>query len=252
MHTYRRSPSDFLTVLLISSVAVALTAQCLANLLARRDADACLENLRRIGTAAMMYENDFDGMLVPYAVTGASGSFRYTKLLYAYLGDHHVFSCPADRLDEDGKLLTSAPYPSTYGVNWYISQMAGTYGGTPVPGRHRAFVRDPARTIWAADTAAIDIATAKMPAAQWREDFKRAQTADIYYFYLPQDPMTGTGYTWNDPNWSGMIIRPFPRHAGRVNVCFYDGHAGSVPARQFDPMVTHWKDPGCLWDNPPD
>ncbi len=255
MNDKRRTPLDALGGLLITAVAVALLAPGFASLRDQRAAEGCLTNLQRIGTAARMYEDDYDGKLVPYAISISSGagtysySARYTKLLYPYLRDARVFSCPADHLDET-KMADSAPYPSTYGVNWYISQWAGTRVSSTYPGRHRSFVKDPVRTIWAADSAAIDATTKDLPAEQWREDLKQAPTADIYYFYLPQNPLTGAGYSWSNPNFTGFFIRPFPRHSGRVNVCYYDGHSGSVPASQFDPAVTKWGTPECLWDNP--
>ncbi len=255
MNDKRRTPLDALGGLLITAVAVALFAPGFASLRDRRAAEGCLTNLQRIGTAARMYEDDYDGKLVPYAMTydAASGipNARYTKLLYPYLRDGSIFSCPADHLDE-AKMADSAPYPSTYGVNWFISSSAGTVWGTSIPGRHSSFVKDPAATIWAADTAIVSKATSNLPADQWKEDLAQAPNADIYFFNLPQNALNGAHYAdWNGVPWTGgAIIRPFPRHAGRVNVCYYDGHSGSVPASQFDPAVTKWGTPECLWDNP--
>ncbi|NMC82976.1 MAG: hypothetical protein GYA63_09010, partial [Armatimonadetes bacterium] len=71
--------------------------------------------------------------------------------------------------------------------------------------------------------------------------------------YLPNDAETGNQNSegWSTPSsWSGMIVRPFARHNGRVNCMFFDGHAQAVPASQFDPRVTKWGSSGCMWDNP--
>jgi prepilin-type processing-associated H-X9-DG protein len=245
------SPSpirDVVSATVIAGVALGLLAPALRP---ARDAKAsiCLDHLRRIGAAARMYSDDWGGCLVPYAIASSGYSARYTALLYPhYVQDIGVFACPADHLDRS---TLHAPSPTTFGVNWYISREVGSYWPSSSPQRLTA-VKDPGHTIWAADTAPVSAETAALPPAQWREDLKSAATADIYYFYLPSDPETGAASVgWTTGNWESpaRIYRPFPRHGGRVNAAFYDGHAESVAASQFDPAVTQWGKPGCLWDN---
>jgi prepilin-type processing-associated H-X9-DG protein len=213
-----------------------------------RAAETCLSNLRQMGMMSRMYTEDNDGYLVPYAVVGTSSAARYSQLLSRYSSSPAVFRCPSDHLNGGRQIFTTTP--TSYGVNWYISTAAGPYGGSLLRGRRYSTLSDPGGTIWAADTAVILQSTASLPPSGWREDLAAAPKADISYFYLPQNAATGAAETaWSAPNFAGLLVRPFPRHSGRVNAAFYDGHAAAVPESQFDPNVTQWGKPGCLWDN---
>ncbi|HEY3267998.1 MAG TPA: hypothetical protein VGM37_13815 [Armatimonadota bacterium] len=230
-----------------SAAIVALAAStawfALEGAVDRRKEETCLSNLQRIAAAMRMYEDDYGGKLVPYVSFGspATAGARYTKLVAPYLGNIMVFRCPSDRLSTSN-LSGAPPYPTTYGMNWYISGVAGTGGGLQYPGVPRANVVDPSHTVCLSDCAVIDKTTMALPVGQWREDAKAAPTADIYYFYLPWDPSGWTG--------SGLaLVRPFPRHAGRLNVTFYDGHAETILADRIPTKATDQGQPGCIWDN---
>jgi prepilin-type N-terminal cleavage/methylation domain-containing protein/prepilin-type processing-associated H-X9-DG protein len=245
---------ELLVVIAIIAILAAILFPVFAKARDRAKATGCLSNLKQMGTAARLYVDDYDGMLVPYgiAIRTATGteSSRFTKLLEPYTKNLDIFTCPSDYLDR-ARLTRLPPYPTTYGVNWYICRETGSYWGTPARSERR--VKEPAGTIWACDCAAITVASANLPAEQWKEDMRYARTLDIYYFYLPNNAETGEKSSdgfYTPSSWSGMIVRPFGRHSARTNCMFFDGHAASVPASQFDPNVTKWNTPGCLWDNP--
>jgi prepilin-type N-terminal cleavage/methylation domain-containing protein/prepilin-type processing-associated H-X9-DG protein len=252
---------ELLVVIAIIAILAAILFPVFAKARERAKATGCLSNMKQIGTSARMYVDDYDGMLVPYGIAyktpSGTVSERFTKLLEPYTKNLEVFTCPSDYLDRT-KLTKLAPYPTTYGVNWYICRETGDYWGTP--GRSEKRVKEPSATIWAADSAAILPASLKTgpggsepPYEQLKENMFYAKTLDIYYFYLPNDAETGNQNSegWSTPSsWSGMIVRPFARHNGRVNCMFFDGHAQAVPASQFDPRVTKWGSSGCMWDNP--
>jgi prepilin-type N-terminal cleavage/methylation domain-containing protein/prepilin-type processing-associated H-X9-DG protein len=245
---------ELLVVIAIIAILAAILFPVFARARERAKASACLSNMKQLGTAARLYVDDYDGMLVPYSIAirtpAGTVSSRFTKLLEPYTKNLEIFTCPSDHLDRT-QLTKLAPYPTTYGVNWYICRETGDYWGTP--GRSEKRVKEPSATIWAADTAAITTPSAGLAAELWKEDMRYARTLDIYYFYLPNNAETGAQTTegfFIPASWSGLIVRPFPRHNGRTNCMFFDGHAASVPASQFDPKVTKWNTPECLWDNP--
>ncbi len=240
---------ELLVVIAIIAILAAILFPVFAKARERAKATSCLSNLKQMGVAAKMYEQDADDKMVPY-VQYSTGS-RFTKLLEPYTKSLEIFTCPSDRLDR-ASLNDPAkypPYPTTYGVNWFLTGASGPWQGTPVPIISTNFVKDASGTIWAADTAFVDARTKDYTPDKWLEDMKVAPRGDIYYFYLPQHPVTGGDGGWNG-GFAG-IVRPFPRHAGRVNCMFFDGHAASVPGSQFDPNATKWGKPGCLWDNVP-
>lgn len=245
---------ELLVVIAIIAILAAILFPVFAKARERAKAANCLSNMKQMGIAARLYGDEYDGMLVPYGIAintpGGVVSTRFTKLLEPYTKNIEIFTCPSDFLDRS-KLTKLAPYPTTYGVNWYICRETGSYWGTP--GRSERRVKDPAGTIWAADSAAIDPKTAGLAAEFWKEDMRFAKTLDISYFYLPNNAETGAASSdgfFTPSSWSGMIVRPFGRHTARANCMFFDGHAASVPASQFDPNVTKWNTQQCLWDNP--
>jgi prepilin-type N-terminal cleavage/methylation domain-containing protein/prepilin-type processing-associated H-X9-DG protein len=248
---------ELLVVIAIIAILAAILFPVFAKARDRAKSAGGLSNLKQMGISAPMYVDDYDGMLVPYGIAinlpgGGYDSSRFTKLLEPYTKNTEIFTCPSDHLNRARlrQMATTAPYPTTYGVNWYICRETGSYWNTP--GRPEKFVKQPAGTIWAADTAVIDPLTKDKPADQWKELLSAAKEADIYFFYLPNEPNTGAPLTdgWSTPNFQGRLVRPFGRHMGRANCMFFDGHAAAVPASQFDPKVTPWGSSGCLWDNP--
>lgn len=213
-----------------------------------RASETCLSNLRQLGLMSRVYADDYGGCLVPYVALDASGGKRYSQLLTQYRNSPDVFRCPLDHLSRSGTNVI--PGQTTYGVNWYLSGMVGTFTGVAMLPKKYSSIKDPGGTIWAADTAVILLSTAALPPSGWKEDLVAAPKADIYFFYLPKNAETGTtDISWSSTNYAGQIVRPFPRHTGFVNSAFYDGHAAPVPQSQFDPSITQWGKPGCLWDN---
>lgn len=213
------------------------------------DDDTCLSHLRQLGQASRMYENDWEAQLLPYIVSVPSPgvSKRWTSVLAPYVADTAIFRCPLDHLDPSSP---TGRTPTAYGINWYISSMVGTMNGFTYPSRSYSFVKAPDATIQLADTALVTGPTAGLPPNLWAGDLQHAGTADTFYFYLPQSPLSGGA----DAGWSGggssaSCLRPFPRHSGFVNVAFYDGSAATAPASQFDPSVTKYGMDSCLWDN---
>jgi len=154
---------ELLVVIAIIAILAAILFPVFAKARDRAKATSCLSNLKQMGVAAKMYENDYDDKLVPYAQHDTST--RFTKLLEPYTKNLEIFTCPSDLLKRD-KLNTAMypPYPTTYGVNWYITSASGKYGNTVNPGRPTSYVKDPSGTVWSCDCAVMDPATAGRPA----------------------------------------------------------------------------------------
>jgi len=254
---------ELLVVIAIIAILAAILFPVFAKARERGRAASCLSNLKQMGIAERMYIDDNDGDLVPWRISENNGyAVSFTKLLSAYSKDVTIFTCPSDHVRRD-KLTDPRvyyPYTTTYGCNYYICRGVGSaftgYNNHP---RKETIVKEPAATVWCADSAAIkDDKSATLDVSQWKEDLSIAPKLSIYFFYLPVDSDTGAA---NEAGWyipSGMpnppaIVRPFPRHVGHVNCVFFDGHAAAVPGEKFDPdhhAEYAWGKPACIWDNP--
>ena len=246
---------ELLVVIAIIAILAAILFPVFAKARERAKATVCLSNLKQIGVCARMYEDEWDQHLVPYNrfQNSTDPGALFSKLLDPYVKSKSIFTCPSDHLNR--KILEVVDrYPTTYGVNWYLTGACGTYtDGKVYTSSLASSIKKPADTVWAADAAVIDMATAGLPADQWKEDAAKGKLDRFNFFYLPQNPNDGTPQTggWSTGNWQGDIVRPFPRH-GRVQCMFFDGHATNVSAAAFDPKNNPnnaWGKPGCIWDN---
>jgi prepilin-type N-terminal cleavage/methylation domain-containing protein/prepilin-type processing-associated H-X9-DG protein len=245
---------ELLVVIAIIAILAAILFPVFAKARERAKATTCLSNLKQMGASTIMYQNDWDDHLIPYCNTTTGANF--TKLLDPYVKSKSIFTCPSDHLDRK-RLDSTDDYPTTYGVNWRLTNACGPYGGTILTSPVASVIKSPAGTVWAADAALINPATAGYSADQWKEDLVNAPKSTFYFFYLPNDPTNGAP---TPGGWSGAtgwmkpdgIVRPFPRHSGRVNCMFFDGHAAAEPGSDFDPAhnpSAAWGQPGCIWDN---
>jgi prepilin-type N-terminal cleavage/methylation domain-containing protein/prepilin-type processing-associated H-X9-DG protein len=258
---------ELLVVIAIIAILAAILFPVFAKARERANSASCLSNLKQMGTAERMYIDDYDGALVPYGISedAAHGGYTttFTKLLEKYSKNVTIFTCPSDHLQRD-KLTDPNiywPYTTTYGCNWYICSATGSaWFGNKAYSRKETRVKEPANTVWCADTAAIKHDnTSSMEVSQWKEDLVIARTLSIYFFYLPVDAESGKrgDYGWyTESPWlrpRPAIVRPFPRHFGRVNCVFFDGHAAAVPGAKFDPdhyPQYRFGQQECIWDNP--
>jgi prepilin-type N-terminal cleavage/methylation domain-containing protein/prepilin-type processing-associated H-X9-DG protein len=232
---------ELLVVIAIIAILAAILFPVFAKARERAKSANCISNLKQIGLATLMYQEDNDQHLLPYA-NQATGVW-YTKLLDPYNKSHEAFTCPSDLLNR-GTLadLGNAYYPTTYGINWYINSAVGR--GQAV--RPVSFVKNPTGTVMLADAAHLDPVTAGRPPADWREDIRKAKdrnTGLIFFFYLPWDGQW-TGGTYG-------IVRPFLRHGGRANTLRYDGSVNSIGSGQIPTQAADLGKAGNMFDNLP-
>jgi prepilin-type processing-associated H-X9-DG protein len=85
--------------------------------------------------------------------------------------------------------------------------------------------------------------------ANWREKLPEATYASLNWTYFPwtrrsarEQPYQETGYKNGT-----YCFRPFPRHGGRVDCAFFDGHVESLPLTRV--VGPDWGQPDCLYDD---
>ena len=91
---------ELLVVIAIIAILAAILFPVFARAREQARKTACLSNLKQIGTALLMYCQDYDETLVPVAIGTCPGptAYSWADLSYAYTKNEKLFDCPTATL----------------------------------------------------------------------------------------------------------------------------------------------------------
>jgi prepilin-type processing-associated H-X9-DG protein len=179
----------------------------------------CLNNVRNLAIAHTIYSGDHDDQLVPHAVrrpphsgalVPAEGMTFWPDLLQNYVGDDRIFRCPCMHCDSERAI--------GYGMNLKIAGAFLVQSETYAP--HHSEIQSPMRTVLFADAAFVTRATMNRPIGEWQED--ASHPWGCWTLRAPADSL-----------WRFAPSRLMPRHQGRANAAFVDGHAETLTPAQL-------------------
>jgi prepilin-type N-terminal cleavage/methylation domain-containing protein len=216
---------ELLVVIAIIAILAAILFPVFAQAREKARQTACLSNMKQIGTAVMMYAQDYDEMYVSawrwYAAANGP-RVRFGQMLYPYIKNKGVFECPS--FNNYVALSNVNPIDVTnpdvqryaYGMNT-ISGSASRWARTPqwVPGHHGftggtgagislAMVDKPADTIFLVDHSYYNPVTGRLGGG--------VSEPDVW-----QDDQT------DYPRLSSCRVPP--RHVEGFTAVWADGHA---------------------------
>jgi prepilin-type N-terminal cleavage/methylation domain-containing protein/prepilin-type processing-associated H-X9-DG protein len=198
---------ELLVVIAIIAIPAAILFPVFAQAREKARQTSCLSNHRQVGTAAMMYVQDYDEKWVPYSVGAGKEQKLWPVLFQPYIKNTNIFIEPSN----PGRTMWEAP--KTLPAEW-----AGLF---PAMGMNSAISTNfglasatyPADTIAFCDTA-LKYPQGKSPwqlygyyTTWWTDTFQPEKLA-------PKD----------SPAFTGNHAPPAFWHSGGANVTFLDGH----------------------------
>ena len=184
-------------VIAIIALLAALLLPALARAKDKGRQTSCLNNLRQQALAIFMYSDDSRDTLPPVAFQDQNGNeVNWPALLDPYLKSARIHLCAADQVART----------NSFGLN-ELAFVDLTDSGSIAPNRLTAF-RTPVLTVMMGDLGTED---------------------DLSTFRPDTLKMVAPGSDIND----AKDARPVARHSSRCNLCFIDGHAGSMRLREF-------------------
>jgi len=206
---------ELLVVIAIIAILAAILFPVFARAREKARQTSCLSNMKQIGTAVMMYVQDYDEVMPPFHITpwGSDARlFGHYDLIGPYTMNEQVFVCPSKHYRTNyhrTDLPAGEGFFNQYIKSSYATQRASSVGhvNTPMglPPAALADINRPAETIVL---------------------FESVYRQPHWPFDLGFDNDTLEPLEMNDRGQVGYLIYP---HNGQMNIAYADGHAKSSP-----------------------
>jgi len=119
---------ELLVVIAIIAILAAILFPVFAQAREKARQTACLSNQKQIGTAMMMYMQDYDEMIAPAQLGGSTGNpaVSWPTMIMPYIKNADVFVCPSA---SESAAAVNTKYITTSTAYRGITKVSGTTGG---------------------------------------------------------------------------------------------------------------------------
>jgi prepilin-type N-terminal cleavage/methylation domain-containing protein/prepilin-type processing-associated H-X9-DG protein len=227
---------ELLVVIAIIAILVAILFPVFERVQNKAKQSACINNLKQMMTATLLYAHDWDAALAPYAgpawgpapaapATGPPGWGGWAGWLWLYIQNEEVFYCPSESARTSGYSGSHSTY--AYLINAVYGSGAAT-GKQTWACKTLDYINYPTHLILFMD--GWDVGTQH---AELRNGVRYVigdgsfhPNAFLYAPNFTDDPPTwGTG-SHGQGSAMDLIIA---RHTGVVDCAFLDGHVAALP-----------------------
>ena len=226
---------ELLVVIAIIAILAAMLLPALSAARERARATTCVNQLKQIGSATMMYTQDYQEYYPKIFLYAGTGWPRgYVNM--GYLSDIGFFNCPSfsgvKTTDKKANGYLEDYSVSHYGINRQnigsstrVAKSDWTTDQKAAPAR-LSQIADPADTIFSGDTV--------VPST--------LGTTRVVSSYEMYDATSATATT-------GSL---YPRHSNVANIVYCDGHVDGVIGKDHVDLYTNavgsYQNPGSKWD----
>lgn len=206
---------ELLVVVAIIAILASLLLPSLQGAKEKAKAALCASNLKQVGLAAVMYADDYQGLLI---VGYNCASYNYFFQTLGYLKPRAVYLCPA-----------RPPQPGSY---WYDDIWSG-YGIR----RPWSAVRPDYAELYLDAFLGCSCGTCQYQWWVYRSiPGYRIKPADLILFAdtafgQAESRWPNEAVAFND--WSATTSAVYPAHTGRVNAWFADGHVEACDGKRL-------------------
>jgi len=258
---------ELLVVIAIIAILAAILFPVFAQARAKARQISCLSNTKQMGTATMMYIQDYDETLPGYRFNGPAGSginpyasdarvgssakdvIFINQLLFPYIKNNDVWKCPSalqQWVNVDDKTGATGAFQSYGGENSYAMS---NYLFRSNAGLSIAAIVAPADTVGMVDATYYNTLphgprTGSGPCKLKGETYGTATspvdpTSSTYPYYWKNMGNSTYAFTAgsnnpDDPSNADVLTKGKARHSNLLNVMFMDGHSKAI---QYDTLV---------------
>jgi prepilin-type N-terminal cleavage/methylation domain-containing protein/prepilin-type processing-associated H-X9-DG protein len=252
---------ELLVVIAIIAILAAILFPVFAQAREKARQTACLSNSKQMGTAIMMYVQDYDERLPLGAHNFTNPGTRWSSLIQPYIKNRDVFVCPSRPSVREPD--PTKPSRGGYGANVNIIQWQNARALAEIADSAGTFVICEASQL---KTQVVSDATLSANPETWvnHVDTARSYGAVDYQVYPPSGwaPNNGTLTYWYaraDDASHNLSRRPVGPHQLGLNIVYCDGHAKWKRITDFlgkDPSSSNpgnigyaYGDPKNSWDD---
>ncbi len=208
MRSTRKTVGFTLIELLVVIAIIAILAAILFPVFARaREAArqiSCLNSMKQVGLAMLMYAKDHDDRLVDYSDGSGFTSKTWFDFMTSYLKKGKIYQCPDLNVDLGSDIDRRV---FGFGVNWHHAVSHPKGDGNPLK---LGSIKNPSKTLMLADA--------------WNKGVAGGDgTKGAAAIYCP----------WCGYEYGNSLVAP--RHGEGANLVFVDGHAKWMLLDQFIP-----------------